>query len=712
VTRQKVRKLGWLVVLVLLGGWRSLSAADDCLACHARGSGLTNSAGKPITVDSGALKASVHRDLACLDCHAGAAKSGHTAKTASASCLACHPEVAQDLAGSAHRALGDPKDSSACLTCHGDHNVVKPSTRGSQFCFTCHETEVKEFAAGVHGRAQAQGNTDVPRCQDCHGATHKGLAGDDRRSPVQKANLPDTCGHCHSNPALAAKYHFAVALPVEAYKLSYHARAIRNGNLNAATCNDCHGVHKILPASDPSSPIWKPNVGATCGKCHEPVFAQYKESVHGRAVAAGVMQSPTCPDCHGEHAILAPLDPNSPVFVTNVSRDTCARCHEDQRLMERFNVPGARVPSFEDSYHGLAAKAGSKSVANCASCHGVHNILPSTDPRSTVAKANLAATCGKCHPDAGRRFTIGPVHVVPPTSAGGRVLEFVRWFYLLAIPTILGGMLLHNALDWWRKARRRLAQYRASHSQVRMTLSQRWQHALLLASFIVLVITGFALKFPEAFWAAPFGRWEGVYPLRGLIHRIAAVVLMAAGVYHLIYLAINPDGRKWLRAMLPLVRDVRESIQTISYNLGWRPSLPSYTRFNYIEKAEYWALVWGTVVMATTGILLWAHNLVLEYLPKTVLDLCTAVHYYEAILATFAILIWHFYWVIFDPDVYPLKWTFLTGRAPEHEVREEEEEPPLPPPPGRPAKPTSDSPGQTDIADLPPAPPPGSKDVD
>ena len=650
------------------------------------------------------LKTSFHRDLQCLDCHAGAAKSGHTAQTASATCLACHPEPSPDLAGSAHVALGDPKESSTCITCHGDHSVVKPVSRGGQFCSTCHETEVKEFSVGVHGRAQAQGNSDVPRCQDCHGPTHKVLTGDDRRSPVNKANLPDTCGRCHSNPALAAKYRFAVAMPVEAYKLSYHARAIRNGNLNAAACNDCHGVHKILPASDPNSPIWKPNVGATCGKCHGPIFGQYKESVHGRAVAAGVMQSPTCPDCHGEHAILAPLDPNSPVFVTNISRVTCARCHEDQRLMASFNIAGARVPSFEDSYHGLAAKAGSTSVANCASCHGVHNILPSSDPRSTVAKANLAATCGKCHPDAGRRFAIGLVHVVPSTTAGGRVLEFVRWFYLLAIPIILGGMLLHNALDWWRKARRHLAEYQASHSQLRLTLSERWQHVLLLASFIILVITGFALKFPEAFWAAPIVRWEGVYPLRGLIHRVAAVMLMAASVYHLIYLAFTPAGRQWVRAMRPQVRDVRESIQTIGHNLGYRPSLPTYARFNYIEKAEYWALVWGTAVMAATGVLLWAHNLVLEYLPKTVLDVSTAIHYYEAILATFAILIWHFYWVIFDPDVYPIKWTVVTGRAPEHEIRKEE--PPLPPPQAAP--PVSGGPSQEDVTD---SPPPDTKDV-
>jgi hypothetical protein len=126
--------------------------------------------------------------------------------------------------------------------------------------------------------------------------------------------------------------------------------------------------------------------------------------------------------------------------------------------------------------------------------------------------------------------------------------------------------------------------------------------------------------------------------------------------------------------MLPKVRDVREAVQTVGYNLGYRRESPLYAKFNYAEKLEYWALVWGTVVMAVTGIVLWAHNFVLKYFPKLVIDVATAIHYYEAILATLAIVIWHFYAVIFDPDVYPLKWTFVGGRAPEHEVREEGEE--------------------------------------
>ena len=170
-------------------------------------------------------------------------------------------------------------------------------------------------------------------------------------------------------------------------------------------------------------------------------------------------------------------------------------------------------------------------------------------------------------------------------------------------------------------------------------------------------------------------QWERSFPLRGLIHRIAAVVLMGAALYHVVYLTALRTGRQWLRGMLPKVKDVRDAIEAVGYNLGYRRRRPSYPKFNYAEKAEYWALVWGPVVMAVTGVALWAHNRMLEYYPSWVMDVATVIHYYEAILATLAIVVWHFYAVIFDPDVYPLKWTFLTGGAPAHEVREEETEP-------------------------------------
>jgi len=665
-------RAGFLVLSLLLSA-SFLHAADDCLSCHAPSTGLTNSHGKAVTVNAGALAASVHKDFRCVDCHAGAAKFPHTAKTASASCLACHADVPAQLASSAHAALGKPDSSETCVTCHGQHDVVKPATRGAQFCATCHEAEAKQFAASVHGQARRRGVDEAPSCGDCHRAAHQVVAADAPNSPVNKLNLPQTCGHCHSDPALAAKFMFAVAKPVEAYEASVHGRAVRAGNLKAAACNDCHGVHDILPADDPRSPIFKFRVASTCAKCHPQVFAQYKDSIHGRAILAGVDAAPTCTDCHGEHRILAADDPKSPVYVANISRVTCSHCHADQRLNAQFALPTGQVSTYENSYHGLAAREGSQSVANCASCHGVHNILPSNNPRSTIAKANLPRTCGKCHPDAGRKFALGPVHVLPASKAESRWLYYVRLFYLFTIPTVVGFMLLHNLADWLRKMRRHLAQYRMLPSPLRLTLSERVQHALLLSSFITLVITGFMLKFPESFWAAPLVRWEDGFPLRGLVHRIAGVVLIGAGFYHLLYLALSRAGRRDLRAMLPQVRDVRDAVHAVGYNLGYRREGPLYAKFNYAEKLEYWSLVWGTVVMAVTGVLLWAHNFVLEYFTKLVIDVATAIHFYEAILATLAIVIWHFYAVIFDPDVYPLRWTFVNGRAPEHEIREEEE---------------------------------------
>jgi len=677
----------------------SAQQASDCLLCHGPSSGLKNSQGKNITVSPGHMKGP-HAAFGCVDCHAGASAPTHSAKTASASCITCHADAAQQMTAGAHAALGNPNDPQTCIACHGTASVVS-AVAGPQFCATCHATEVEQYRASVHGRARDHGNADVPTCKSCHGSAHAALSASDPQSPVSKQRLPDTCGSCHSNPQLAAKYMFTEVRPVEAYRQSVHGRALEHGNPNAASCNDCHGTHDILPISDPRSKIWKQNVASTCGLCHTGVYNTYTQSIHGQAVAKGVLQAATCTDCHSEHRILAAGDPGSPVYMANVSQEACSRCHADTQLMADFNMPGDRVPTYEDSYHGLAAHGGSQTVANCASCHGVHNIYPSSDSRSTVNKANLAKTCGQCHTDAGRRFAIGPVHTLSRTTPGGRILDFVKIFYLIVIPVTLGLMLLHNLIDLRRKARTILAGYREHPGQIRLNLSERWQHALLVVSFMVLVITGFALKYPHSFWAAPMVRWEHHLPIRGWIHRIAGVVLIGASVYHMVYLSAKKAGRRWLKDMVPDLRDAKEAVQTVEYNLGRREQLPRYRRFNYAEKAEYWALVWGTIVMAITGVLLWLNDWILAHLPHpaTILDVSTAIHFYEAILATLAILIWHFYAVIFDPDVYPVKWTFLTGRGPQHEVREltEENSPdPAPPATPGPAQPTPHSQAEGD----------------
>jgi cytochrome b subunit of formate dehydrogenase len=392
------------------------------------------------------------------------------------------------------------------------------------------------------------------------------------------------------------------------------------------------------------------------------------QSIHGQGISRGNGLAPVCTDCHGIHSIKAHIDPNSSVSEQNLARTTCARCHEGVRLSQEFGVQGNRVSTYLDSYHGLASEGGSVVVANCASCHGVHNILPSSDPRSTINKANLDVTCGKCHQGVTQKFTLNKVHMDGSRSndIGSIVVRWVRWFYLALIFAVIGVMFLHNFIIWRSKAVTRRGMQ--NPSMVRMTTNQRWQHLVLLTSFIVLVLTGFALKFPYSWLAEVLGMGEH---LRSMIHRIAGVILIGAGIYHLFYLAAAREGRRLICALAPVPRDVFDVWGTMRYYLGLSKERPKFGRFSYAEKAEYWALVWGTALMGLTGIMLWAKVWVGNLLARWWIDVATSIHFYEAILATLAIVVWHFYQVFLDPDVYPMNWAWWDGKMPVEHYREE-----------------------------------------
>jgi cytochrome b subunit of formate dehydrogenase len=401
--------------------------------------------------------------------------------------------------------------------------------------------------------------------------------------------------------------------------------------------------------------------------CHSEVSAQFSASVHGTAVAKGHPAAPVCTSCHGEHGILSPKTAASPVSAGKI-RETCGQCHADVRLSKRFGLPQDAVLSFDASFHGLAARAGSQSVANCASCHGYHNILPSTDARSTTHQKNLPSTCGQCHPGAGSRFALGPVHLAEGSAKEPGSVRWVRLAYSILIPLTIGFMLLHNLGDFARKLfdrRLRRRQPRpavlAGPPEVRMYGFERIQHALLAVSFMVLVWTGFALKYPEQWWAWPLVIWEPYFPVRGVVHRVAGVVMLVSGVMHGVSLLASRRLREHWYTLIPRRSDVPEALSNLGYNLGVVRKRPYRSHHSYVEKAEYWAVVWGTVIMGLTGIMLWANDLMLRFLPKEWTDIATAIHLYEAILAALSILVWHLYTVIFDPDVYPLETAFLTG---------------------------------------------------
>jgi formate dehydrogenase gamma subunit len=202
-----------------------------------------------------------------------------------------------------------------------------------------------------------------------------------------------------------------------------------------------------------------------------------------------------------------------------------------------------------------------------------------------------------------------------------------------------------------------------------MNRNFRIAHWGVILSFPTLVFTGFALKFPEAWWARPLLLWEGHFAFRGAVHRAAAVLLIASTVYHVIHLAVVRRDRLFLKAMLPQFKDATDLLQVLAYNLGLTKIEPHFAKFNYAEKVEYWAFLWGTAVMTISGLLLWFNNFTLRYFPKWISDAATAIHYYEALLATFSILLWHFYMVIFDPLVYPMDTAWLNGKVPADHYR-------------------------------------------
>ena len=208
---------------------------------------------------------------------------------------------------------------------------------------------------------------------------------------------------------------------------------------------------------------------------------------------------------------------------------------------------------------------------------------------------------------------------------------------------------------------------------LRMSRNERIQHFFLLSSFIVLVITGFWLKFPEAWWV----KWivyiigENAFEARGIIHRVASIVLIVVSVYHLFYLAINKRGRKLFMDFLPVKKDVTDFKESMLYLINKRPDKPRFGRFSYIEKMEYWAVVWGTVIMGATGFILWFKDFFFKYISNTGMDIATAIHYYEAILASLAILVWHFYFIFLNPDVYPMNKAWISGLLTKEEMEKE-----------------------------------------
>ncbi len=602
---------------------------------------------------------------------------GGTAQGPGDPCLMCHSTPAmfettgdpdrfvvthESLSGSAHGDLG-----LSCSSCHQDMEFPHPEDAKAT-CSPCHSGIETEFAESLHGYALARGNERAPGCTTCHGA-HQILPSTDPRSQTHKVRLPNTCGACHGEVGLLTDQYVRLPQSFQQYVLSVHGQGTTRGIAAAASCSDCHSVHAVRGSADPLSRIYPMNVASTCGQCHPDIQLQYDRSIHGRALQAGVTDSPTCTDCHGEHLILSPEDPEAKVSGARQAIETCGECHNDPLIISKYGLQDGVVGTYLDSYHGWATRSGAGQSATCIDCHTAHLVLPEEDPVSTISADNLISTCSACHENANAAFAASYDH----RSASMRdnpLNRIIRDIYIWAIILIIGTMILHNlvVMNYYMDNRKR-EEEREGDTVLRFTLNEVFQHLALTVSFTILVITGFALRFPEAFWVEWLGFLGMSEYVRGYVHRVSGVLLILTSGYHAWYVLATRRGRQELRALAPSPRDVTDAVDNLLFHTFRSNKKVKFGRYDYSQKAEYWALVWGTIVMAITGLILWFPTLSARYLSGMVIPAAQTIHYYEAWLATLAILVWHFFFVVFHPEEYPMSWTWLTGKMSRESVK-------------------------------------------
>lgn len=350
---------------------------DACLACH--GDEAT-ARSQLIYVDPKVFSQSIHASLKCTDCHVDASE------TPTPNEKVPHLKTLKDV---------------NCTSCH-----YKGNPDGAP-----NFTPMQQYKTSVHGRASLErGDTDVATCPTCHGK-HNIRPASDPESTIYRANIPRTCAVCHDNMQMVLKHNIHAEQPYREYEQSVHGKALFKDGLVtlAAVCTDCHGVHDIQGNGEADL---KPHQPRTCGRCHLDEYHAYSRSFHGRAFKEGIVDAPTCADCHGEHKIAAPWNPESSVSALHVTY-TCASCHDDVTKMSKYNILTNKVSTFKKSDHGMGKDLGIVSVATCVSCHGYHDILPPSDPESSINPSHLRETCGKpnCHPNPTAELLQAKIHV-------------------------------------------------------------------------------------------------------------------------------------------------------------------------------------------------------------------------------------------------------------------------------------------------------------
>lgn len=618
---------------------------QDCLDCHLEPNQVRTVRGKevplPVFPTNQFLK-SVHGSLNCVDCHSGIKEAVH-------------------------------------------ESPVPPVQ-----CAECHESQAKEYAGSIHGVSHSMGASGAATCSDCHGS-HGMLPAKDPDSPVFKLNLPQTCARCHTNENVTVEYKMKYPHVASQYLDSIHGRALlKMGLIVAPSCNDCHGVHEIKRSVDRSSPINHANIAKTCGKCHVTVEEIYNQSVHGKLLLQGDPGGPVCTDCHSAHEIEPPLNGHFKM----ASDKQCGKCHQD------------RLTHYRDTYHGKAMALGrqnvSTDVAACFDCHGHHDVLPISDPKSRLSSSNIVATCQQCHPDATASFAKYVPHANPLDRANYPQLYWVFIFMtslLIGVFAFFGG---HTLLWLFRSIYLFFHDSKKFHEAktqiekdeewfTRFQPFERFLHFLVVTSFLLLVLTGMPLKFYYTDWAQTIFDVIGGVVVARKLHHFGAVITFLYFILHVSSVAGRiwknrgqlrdpASGRFQLKrawsavfgpdSMVPNLQDWRDFVAHNKWFFGSGPR-PQFDRWTYWERFDYFAVFWGVFIIGFSGLIMWFPEFFTRFMPGWVINIALIVHSDEALLAAGFIFTVHFFNTHFRLEKFPMDTVIFSGRVSKSEMLHE-----------------------------------------
>ncbi|MBN1350450.1 cytochrome C [candidate division KSB1 bacterium] len=501
----------------------------------------------------------------------------------------------------------------------------------------------------------------------------------------------NSCTSCHKGIDDIEKHSEGLQLPTKPYCKSCHAREAEDFRMNVHflmqnfSCYDCHlDIHTIQRTEEKR----KKEIINRCAACHPQ--DDYVKSGHALAVLEkDNLDAASCDDCHGLHntRVLHTSAEKYPEEAREFYNKSCKQCHGDEEMMRRNGLSTITVTEYEHTYHGKVQDLGyPTTVAGCADCHTSHNILPKDDPRSTVHPDNLVKNCGRCHTNSNANFVKYAPHA-DYTDYSKHPTLFITFFAMSALLIIVFVFFWIHTFLWWRKdywdkhkmeaegkvLRTHLPVDQAMQIVQRFDVKERIMHFILIVSFFLLVITGMPLKFHTTTWARFLIQVLGGAHTAGLIHRISALVMIGLFVYTLLLTIryLKPEGKFSLKAIWKkLISETslfpnKKDWEDLKGMFRWffdKGEKPKFERWTYWEKFDFLAVFWGMFAIGGSGIILWAPEWTSRFFPGWIFNVATIIHSDEALLASGFIFTVHFFNTHFIPSKFPLDTVIFTGR--------------------------------------------------